>query len=205
MVYKFDPIDFNGTIFNLDETSVMARGWTQFVTQNRSIPASYFPQTLTFDAASSKLPDMFHMSRGIFIFSERARAVMEHWAPGQVEFIPVASHAKSKIANLLNFDSAYYFINILGRAQRLQWRDMSAQNYPPREDGTQLFGLLPDFHRWRLRERSREEPLIWHDTPWRDGNKEYLGQDVALIEDVLWQELDANFPDQLHPLRVGED
>jgi hypothetical protein len=33
------------------------------------------------------------MSRGFFIFSERARVVMEHWTPGQLEFIPVACHA----------------------------------------------------------------------------------------------------------------
>jgi hypothetical protein len=40
---------------------------------------------------------MFHTSRGIFIFSERARLVMEHWVPGQVEFIPVACRADRKI------------------------------------------------------------------------------------------------------------
>jgi hypothetical protein len=32
-----------------------------------------------------------------------------------------------------------------------------------------------------------------------------LGQDEVFIEDVLWRELDANFPDQLHPLLAGED
>jgi hypothetical protein len=106
---------------------------------------------------------------------------------------------------MLNFDKAYYFINILGRAQRLQWREMSTRKYPPREDGTELFGQLPDFHKWKLRERSAGEPLIWHDTPWRDGNREYLGQDEVLVEDVLWRELDADFPDQLHALQTGED
>ena len=205
MVYKFDPIHFNGTIFHLDEASSMAKGWMKFVTRNVPVPASYFPKFLTFEAASAKLPDMFHLSRGIFIFSERARVVMEHWAPGQVEFIPVACHAKPKVAATLNFASAYYFINVLGRAQRLQWLEMSTQKYPPREDGTELVGLTHDFSKWRLRERSSGEPLIWHDTPWRCGNKEYLGQDEVLLEDVLWRELDANFPDQLNALRAGED
>jgi hypothetical protein len=203
MVYKFDPRYFNGTIFDLDETSAMARGWTQFIPQ--AIPASFFPKSLTFDAASSKLPDMFHMSRGIFIFSERARLVMEHWAPAQVEFIPVACHAKPKVAATLNFDNAYYFINVLGHAQRLQWPEMPTRKFPPQDDDTELFGLLPDFGNWKLRERAAEEPLIWRDTPWRDGDKEYRGQSEVLIEDVLWRELDANFPDQLHPLLAGED
>jgi hypothetical protein len=205
MVYKFDPKYFNGTIFHLDSASEMARGSMKFISQSQPIPASYVSETLTFDAASSKLPDMFHMSRGFFILSERARLVMEHWAPGQVEFIPVTCRAQRKVAATLNFDKAYYFINVLGRAQRLQWREMSTQKYPPREDGTELFGLLPDFHKWKLRERSADEPLIWHDTPWRDGNREFLGQDEVLIEDVLWRELDANFPDQMHALWVGED
>jgi hypothetical protein len=205
MVYKFDPEYFNGTIFHLDEASSMAKGWMKFVTQNVPVPASYFPKSLTFDRASDALPDIFHTTRGVFIFSERARKIMQHWAPGQVEFIPIACHAERKIAATLNFDSAYYFINVLGRAQRLQWPEMPTQKYPPREDGTELFGLLQDFGKWKLRERSPGEPLIWHDTPWRDGNKEYLGQDEVLLEDVLWRELDANFPEQLKALLAGED
>jgi hypothetical protein len=203
MVYKFDPKYFNGTIFELDETSVMAKGWTQFMAQ--VIPASFFPKSLRFAAASSKLPDMFHTTRGIFIFSERARVVVEHWAPGQLEFIPVACHAEPKIAATLKFDSAYYFINVLGSAQRLRWLNMPTRKFSPHKDGTELLGLLHDFATWELRERAGGEPLIWRDAPWRDGNKEYSGQIEVLIEDVLWRELDANFPDQLNALRAGED
>lgn len=203
MVYKFDPIHFNGTVFDLDETSVMMKGWTQFIRQNLAIPESHFPKSITFDAASSQLPDMFHMSRGIFIFSQRARAVMEHWAPGQVEFIPVTVHAEPKIAATLNFDIAYYFINVLGRAQRLQWREMPTDKYPPQDDGTERFGLPQHFDKWNLRERVAGEPLIWHETWWRDGNREYRGHSEVLIEDVLWREFDANFPDQLHPLHAS--
>jgi hypothetical protein len=148
MVYKLDPIHFNGTIFDLDDASKMVRGSTQFIRQNLPIPASYFPKSLTFEAASAKLPDMFHLSRGIFIFSERARVVMEHWTPGQVEFIPVAFHAEPRIAATLNFASAYYFINVLGRAQRLQWREMSTDKFRPQDDGIERFGLLQNFHKW---------------------------------------------------------
>jgi hypothetical protein len=205
MVYKFDPKYFNGTIFRVDKTSRMAEGWMEFVPQNLPIPASYFPKSLTFDRASAKLPDIFHTARRIIVFSERARVVIEHWAPGQVEFIPVACSAKPKVAATLNFDSAYYFINVLGRAQRLQWLEMPEDKFPPQDDGMERFGLLQDFSVWELRERGPGEPLIWRDTPWRNGNREYRGYNEVLIEDVLWRELDANFPDQLHPLRAGED
>jgi hypothetical protein len=205
MVYKFDPKYFNGTIFELDLSSTMVRGSMQFTRQNLPIPASYFPKILVFNEASAKLPDMFHMSRGILIFSERARVVLEHWAPGQVEFIPVACEAKPKVAATLNFDSSYYFINVLGRAQRLLWREVPTDKFPPQEDGIERFGLQQDFHKWKVRERDPGEPLIWHEAWWHDGNKEYRGHVEVLIEDVLWQELDANFPDQLHPLLAGED
>jgi hypothetical protein len=205
MVYKFDPVYFDSTIFELDLTTGMGRGSMQFISQNLPTPASYFPKTLVFNKASAKLPDIFHMSRGIIIFSERARVVMEHWAPGQVEFIPVTCQAKPVVAATLSFDSAYYFVNVLGRAQRLLWREMSTRKYPPREDGTELFGLIHDFRKWKLRERTAEEPLIWHDTPWLDGNSEYLGQDEVLVDDVLWRKLDEEFPEQLHAMRAGED
>jgi hypothetical protein len=114
---------------------------------------------------------MFHTARGIIVFSERARVVMEKWAPGQVEFIPVACHAGPKIAERLNFDSAYYFINVLGRAQRLQWLETPTQTLPPEDDGTATVILLPAMRNWKLRERAAGEPMIWRDTPWIVGQE----------------------------------
>jgi hypothetical protein len=205
MVYKLDPTYWNGTIFHLDEeTWKMSGEWDEYEANNQPIPASCFPKSLTFDGASAALPDMFHTARNLIMFSEPARVVLERWAPGQVEFIPVAVQAVPDIAARLEFDSAYYFINVLGRAQRLEWLELPAHKCRTREDGTELYGLLPDFHNWKLRERAAGEPLIWRDAPWRVGNKDYRGHNVMFVEDVLWRELDANFPDQLNPLRVGE-
>jgi hypothetical protein len=187
MPYMFDPIHFNGTVFSLDRTSHMVGGAMLFT---KPIPASCFPKTLIFTAASSRLPDIFHMSRGIFVVSERARAVIEHWAPGEVEFIPVAHQAKPRVADTLKFDSAYYFINILGRAQRLLWRETPTLDYQFKtDDGAEIFGLAHDFSEWRLREREPGEPPIWIDKAWRDGNKEYRAWSHVLIEDVFWREL----------------
>jgi hypothetical protein len=205
MVYKFDPTYWNGTIFHLDATWKMSGDWDEYRPRNLPIPAACFPKLLRFDSARAALPDMFHTSRNIIVFSERARLVMEDWASGHVEFIPVACEAEPRIAATLNFASAYYFINVLARAQRLQWPKMQTHKFPPLGDGTRLFGLLQDYRKWELRERAPDEPMIWHDTPWRDGNKEYRGQNEILIEDLLWRELDANFPDQLNALRAGED
>jgi hypothetical protein len=89
MVYKFDPSWFNGTIFQLDKTSRMAKGWMEYGFRNQPIPASYFPSSLIIERAKAPLPDLFHTSRGLFVVSERARVIFEKLAPGEVEFIPV--------------------------------------------------------------------------------------------------------------------
>lgn len=132
------------------------------------------------------------------MFSERARVVMEKWAPGQIEFIPVACQAPPKIAARLNFASAYYFINLLGRTQRLKWLEMPTQKFPtqkfsPRKDSTEIFGLLPHLREWKLRDRAAGEPLIWHDSPWIIGNMRFSKQSSIFVEDALWRETRREF------------
>jgi hypothetical protein len=204
MVYKFDPIYFNGTIFRLDEeTWEMSGDWMDYEIRNEPIPASCFPQALTFDEANGALPDMFHTARDILMFSERARQFMEQRAPGQIEYIPVDVDASPKVAARLEFADAYYFINVLGRAQRLQWLEMPTRHFSPHGDGIERFGPFPDFDAWKLREGTAGEPPIWHDEPWIVGNKRYSSHSDVFVEDSLWRELDAEFPDQLNALRVG--
>jgi hypothetical protein len=242
MVHSFDPKYWNGTIFLFEEWR-MAGDTLEFRQNNQPIPASYFPRSLTIERASAALPDLFHTYRGSIVVSERARAVIEKIAPGQVEFIPVAIKKapttwlnplvdafysirdlgraiKATFASVpfypvrldpmprmtlrLNLASAYYFINVLGRAQRFQWLDMPTQEYPAREDGTVPHLVLHDRATWKLRWRAPSEPLIWRDTRWKVENRDYTNHTEILVEDVLWQELDARFPGQLNALRVGE-
>jgi hypothetical protein len=202
MVYRFDPTYWNGTIFSLGE-SHMELGWFEYKRANMPIPASYFPKSLTVDDACDALPDIFHTSRDIIVFSERARALIEKRAPGQVEFIPITIHAESDIARQLRLSDCYYFVNILGRAQRFQWLEMPTYAGPTGDDGIQRFGTEHDYRRWKVRVRQTGEPLIWRENCWRFDNKEYRGHSDILVEDILWQELDANFPDQLNPMQVG--
>ncbi|WP_158931609.1 hypothetical protein, partial [Acidisphaera sp. S103] len=111
MVYKFDPAYGNGTSFTLGKWS-MSGNFLECRRENKPIPASYFPKLLTVEKANLALPDIFHTSRNIIVFSESARALIEKRAPGQVEFIPVAIHADPDIARQLRLASAYYFINV---------------------------------------------------------------------------------------------
>ncbi len=203
MVYKFDPAYWNGTIFEFREWDPSC-DLDDYRVHNKPIPAHCFPKSLTLIAASRELPDIFHTYRNIIVFSERARVFMEERVPGQVEFIPVVLKASPKLAAGLGLASAYYFINVLGRAQRLQWLDIPTQSFPKKKDGTEPFGMLPDLRQWKLRERTEGEPLIWHDEPLRVGKKRYAGHANIFIEDGFWEELNAIFPDQLNALKVGE-
>ena len=245
MVYKFDPKWFNGTLFQFERaSSAMAKGSMEYEFRRQPIPASYFPSSLIIERAKAPLPDLFHTSRGIFVVSERARAIFDKMAPGEVEFIRVeikkaptswlnpivdtyysikdlarptmasfvrgqpdfllvCDEPKPRITLRLNLASAYYFINVLGRAQRMLWRETPSETFGPQEDGVERFGLKQDFHKWRLCDRSAGEPLIWREEWWRDGNKEYRGHNEVLLDDSLWRTLDDSFPNQLHPLRAG--
>jgi hypothetical protein len=139
-----------------------------------------------------------------YSMKDLCRPVAAMFIRGQVDFLLVSLEPKPRITVRLNLASAYYFINVLGRAQRLLWLQMPTLKYRPRDDGTELFGLVHDFGKWKLSQRASGEPLIWRDTKWQHGNNEYSGQNEVLIEDALWRELDAHFPNQLHPMRAGE-
>ena len=117
------------------------------------------------------------------MFSEPAHVFMEQKAPGQVEFILVARHAPPRIAARLEFASAYHFINVPGRAQRLRRLDIPTRRFP-QKDGTESFGPLPTLHNWKLRERAAGELLIWHHMPWIVGNKRYSSHTDIFVEDV---------------------
>jgi len=138
-------------------------------------------------------------------YSMRAfgRAVLASFAPDRATFYPVGVEASQRISLRLNLGRSFYFISVLGRAQRLLWLESPTREFPAREDGTVPIGLKHDFEQWKLRGRTASEPLIWHDTPWIVDNKRYRHQSEVFIEDALWQELDSKFPGQLNAQRVG--
>ena len=202
MVYLLDPADWDGTSFLL-AGNYGNSAKAPYLIENKPIPADLFPQSLTVVGAMQQLPDVFHTSRGTIVFSERARAVVEELAPGQVEFVPVTINAAPELADRLNLASAYYFLSVLGRAQRLQSPEIPTQISKPKEDGTQVVTLLPGRRNWKMRERAEGEPLIWQESDWREGNRAHHCHSRVFVEDALWQALDAKFPDQLNAQRVG--
>jgi hypothetical protein len=61
VVYKFDPTYFNGTIFSLDDTGRMERGWMQYERKNQPIPASFSENS---DLRSGQRGTARHVSHG---------------------------------------------------------------------------------------------------------------------------------------------
>ncbi len=134
---------------------------------------------------------------------EFGRVVLVRFAPHRATFYPVGVEANQRISLRLNHRRSYYFINVLGRAQRLLWLESPTREYLAREEGTVTVGLENDFEQWKLRWRTASEPLIWHETPWIVDNKRYSHKSEVFIEDSLWQELSLRFPGQLNAQRVG--
>jgi hypothetical protein len=91
----------------------------------------------------------------------------------------------------------------LGRAQRLQWLETPTRPFQIGEDGIERFVMTDDRSQWRLRQREPGEPLIWRESWWHLDGKKYRGHFEILIEGVLWQELDSEFPNQLNATQVG--
>jgi hypothetical protein len=102
----------------------------------------------------------------------------------EIPFYPVGLEAKPRITLRLNLAKAYYFTNVLGRAQRLLWLESPTCEYRVAEGDTIHISLLHQFETWKLRWRAPGEPLIWHDTPWIVGNKRYSHQNEVFIEDT---------------------
>jgi hypothetical protein len=206
MVYMLDPGNSNGGCFLFDDLDEMIRGFSQPWGANLPIPASYFPRSMTVVKATRPMPDIFHWSRGLIVYSERARALLDTLAPGQVEFIPVVIQAKTpKLAERLKLDTAYYFSNVLGRAQRVQWLETPVTPLPPTGDGIERFYAQSNYRKWAIRPRLPEEPVIWTESWWRVDNREYRKNVTVFLEDELWQALDSRFRGQLHPCRVGTE
>ncbi len=202
MVYIFDPPLGNspGLIsplwYGLDDFNAYYRA-------NRPIPAANFPQPLIVDEPVQDVPDIFRPSSRVIVFSERARTFMEKRALGQVEFIPVEIQIERDVALRSNLASAYYYLNILGRAQRFQWLEMPTRPFQIGEDGIERHVMIDDYSQWKLRQRAPGEPLIWRESWWRFNDKEYRGHFEILIEDALWQQLDEAFPNQLNAIQIG--
>jgi hypothetical protein len=136
-----------------------------------------------------------------YYVSNRFREVLDQYASEAVEYIEVPFTIPAN----KNPADAYYFINVLGRGQLLDW-DASLKQGPRRGIGiTKRYFVLsgrPD--QWVMKATPLDHPAIWHEVNRETDDLVYLGSggDV-FVTSTLGDALAAAFPGQvrLSPIR----
>ena len=135
------------------------------------------------------------------VVSNLFKDAIESLAPGDAQFIPI----DVKMPRNIRSAPHYYYMNILGRAQRVDWRRTQVMELPQRsESGLPIFipeGLLTDS--LRLKEFDGSPPHIWHETDVDLNGRNYVikGLDV-FITDRVWLGLNATFAGHLQKWKI---
>jgi hypothetical protein len=131
-----------------------------------------------------------------YYVSSRFRAVLDEYARGAVEYIEVVFNisANKEPAN------AYYFINVLGRAQLIDW-----ELTPKRRRRGRYFHWEGAPDQWVMRTPVSSHVAIWHETHRINEDAEYFGSGThVFVTNELGDALSAAFPGQSRLTRIRE-
>ncbi|MBO0754609.1 MAG: hypothetical protein J2P54_02010 [Bradyrhizobiaceae bacterium] len=147
-----------------------------------------------------RMPDCFWIGNNNYYVSSRFRAVVERYDRDAVEYIEVQFNipASKKPAD------AYYYINVLGRGQRIDWAASSNRGRRGREN--KLFYHLdwPPAN-WVMRSPPAGHPAIWHEVHKEVGDQIYCGSGTHVFAtNELGDALKAAFPGQVRLYAVRE-
>jgi hypothetical protein len=199
MPYDFDPTHWDGTIFDLADYE-----FGDDILDYKAldpIPADQFPKKLM-TSSRFVMPDIFHTTRSKIIVSSRAREVMEPIMTDEIGYIVVRVEAHPDCQYDMELADDYYFINVLGRAQRIDWTKTPARLIGKTQDGRDRMLSENDRTNWWLRDRKADDPIIWLESVFDTEKATFRGGGV-FIEDEAWLALNARFPGQLNALMVG--
>jgi hypothetical protein len=150
------------------------------------------------------MPDFFQLAADHYYVSSRFRSVLERYASGAVEYIEVQFNipASKKPAG------AYYFINVLGRGQLIDW-EFSDKRGPARgwgegRENKSFYSLVWQPDRWAMKAPPPGHPAIWHEAGSEAGDLIYIGSGTdVFVTSELGDALNAAFPGQarLYPIR----
>jgi hypothetical protein len=166
----------------------------------RPVPAEELPRSVVV-GGNRPMPDFFRLAADHYYVSSRFRKVVDQHAPGTVEYI----HVPFTVPVNKNPADAYYFINVLGRGQLIDW-DASLKQGPRRGSGAKRYYVLagsPD--QWVMKAPPPDHSAIWHETHRTIDDLLYLGSggDV-FVTNALGAALDEAFPGQVRLLRIRE-
>ena len=142
------------------------------------------------------MPDCFYTQLDYFFVSSRFRSVLEEFARGQVEYIEVelTMPAQKKPAD------AYYFINILGRSQLMNWELSQKRS---RGVGFHFLDGTPD--KWVMRSPTVDHVAIWHEIDHIEKDETFFGSGTRVfVTDGLGDALDVAFPGQCRLRQIQE-
>jgi len=148
------------------------------------------------------MPDFFLLGADHYYVSSRFRAVLERYARGAVEYIEVKANipANKKPAD------AYYFINVLGRGQLIDWEASNKRGPRRGSDKNKRFFVLPwppDL--WVMKAPPPGNPAIWHEVDRAIDDLVYLGSGThVFVSNALGDALNAAFPGQARLYSIRE-
>jgi uncharacterized protein DUF1629 len=131
-----------------------------------------------------------------YYVSSRFRAVLEKYASGAIAYIDVSFNIPAN----KNPADAYYFINVLGRSQLMDW-----ELTPKRCRRKRYFHWEGTADRWVMRAPPAAHVAIWHETDRIEKDAEYIGSGTdVFVTNELGDALNAAFPGQCRLSRIRE-
>jgi hypothetical protein len=147
------------------------------------------------------MPDFFFLAADHYYVSSRLRSVLERYAHDAVEYIEV----KFNMPESKNPADAYYFINVLGRGQLVDW-DASNKSGPSRTSDNKrsyVRNWPPD--QWAMRPPPPGHPAIWHEVDKEVDDIVYRGSGTQVfVTRELGDALKTGFPGQVRLYSIRE-
>lgn len=192
MVYLLEPKRYRWSKYPLVPKALNDKQVYGIPLQQSDIPVE------TMLKARFELPDICEPAKGFLFVSDRFRVVLEELTPGCVVFLPL----NLKVPQHMLTAKAYFFIDILPRAQLIDW-DQSPTGprivrAPDGRESRSLRGRGITDPSVKFRTVTAETPQIWREADFDRPTVHYFPdkRDV-FMQDELWEALNAKFPKQL--------
>jgi hypothetical protein len=152
---------------------------------------------------SFELPEICRAGDGFMFVSDRGRAALEDAAPGCIAFFPL----KIKVPTRMRPAAAYFFPDVLLRAQLIDWdRSPTVPRIVRAPDGRESRALqvtLTD-PLVKLKAVSADTQPIWREADLDLPHVQFFeSKKNVFLRDDVWEALNAKLPGQLVPRKLG--
>lgn len=189
----YDPEEPMPTPLGFIAPTLFYKGANELKREFKPVPANLVHRRMEI-GGDRLMPDFFSTQSAYFFVSSRFRSLLERYAPGQVEYIEldlaIPTHKEPA--------DAYYFINVLGRRQMMNW-ELTLK----RKRRVYFWDGPPEA--WVMNSPSPGHVAIWHETDRIEHGEKFCGDGTAVfVTDQLGNALDAAFPRQCRLRHIRE-